>query len=403
MKIPVPSASGAIVASKLATAASNVLALVLVAHALSAEAFGTFGAVSGGAFLVGRLLALGCEHGLLRLRAAPAFVADGRALIGEAAAFLAIATVLATALVVGYALALGAPLALWATLGAGIGWAAVELAYWIALARRRHALAVLAQAGTAAGRLAVLAVVAAAAPTREAILVSWAVSGLGLGLLFLGLAAGGARRPRRADLATLVRYSRWQGLGQAVAAAGAQQPVLMLLILGGQAVEAGRLSLATSLLFGVLLIHQGFFEHLSVAVAARPPGALRRFLRAALLQGLALAAVAALLLVATHVLATLFLPAEVWAGGRAFAPMGAVALLVILHGPFEAVLHGLLAPRPILYGRLIRLGLVTSVGLPVSVSGSAADMAWVQVLAALASLGHVALLTLRELSRTRAR
>lgn len=396
-------ASGAITASKLATAAANALALVVAAHALSPAAFGVFGAVTGGALLLGRLLTLGCEHGYFRLRATTAHSGREPALAGAALAVFAAtaAALLVVTLAAAAFVAEGAGTALWAAVGAALGWACAEFAYWIHLARARYLRAVAAQAGTAAGRLLILTLVAAVAPSETALLATWTLCGIGFGGLALLGAAPPIRLPGPALVATLVRYSRWQGLAQALSAVAGQQPVLLLLMVGEQPAEAGKFSLALALMFGVLLGYQGLFEHLTIEVARTGADRLRGFLRAALAKTAVALAAGALLLAAEYLLAPLALPGALWAGGAVFAPLALAALLTVAHCPFEAVLHGLFAPNPIFWSRLIRLALVGALGVPVSILGRAEDMAWLMTLASVVSLAYLVAETERRL-RSRA-
>lgn len=393
-------ASGAIAASKLATAAANAVALVIAAHALAPGAFGVFGAVTGGGLLLGRLLTMGCEHGFFRLRATPGHRTDEPALVGAAlAVFAATATLLLLAAALASA-ALGGSgpqVALWAAVGAGLGWACAEFAYWIRLARAEFRGAVMSQAGTAAARLMLLALLAATVPSETALLAVWALAGLAFGGLALARAARPVRWPDGARIATLVRYSRWQGLAQALSAVAGQQPVLLLLMVGAQPAEAGKFSLALALMFGVLIAYQGFFEHLAITLGQLGTVGLRRFLRSALVKTAAILAACAALLGAEYLLAPLFLPGALWAGGHVFVPLALASLLTVAHCPFEAVLHGLLAPNPIFWSRLVRLGLVGAAGVPVSIHGDAEDMAWLLALASVVSLAYLAARTGRRL------
>ena len=384
-------ATVAVVGGKLATAAANAATLVVASHALPADAFGVFGGVLATGLILGRLLTLGVDHALLRLRPTPAFAGEEDALVAEAAAVVALASaaLLLAAGLLGVALP-ALSVAVWASAVLAIGWASVEVAYWVCLARRRFARAFAVQAATAAARLLAVLAVAGAGGSLGAVLVAWSGTSLALGAAWLAGVAAGAARPDRARAVALVRYGRWQGFAQTLAALGGHQGVLLLLLVGGREAEAGTLSLAISLCFGVFLLHGALVEHLAMRVAGAEHGALPGFLRGAALPTGGLVLVAAAGLAAVHALGPFLLPAEVWDGGAAFVAVGASALLVIVHAPFEAALHGHLDPRPIFWSRTLRLGIVGVAGPFVAVGGDAASMGWLHAAATTASLAYIA-------------
>ncbi len=370
--------------SKLATAAANAGVLFVAAHALDAAAFGVFGAATAAILLLGRIATLSCEHAFMRLRALPEHDGADAGLLG---ATLVITAGLSAVLVLGAlpVLSAVAPGSRWpvaATVAAAIGWALVELSYWIFLARGHHHGALAAQAGTAVLRFLVVAAVAVTLPGRDALLVAWAGSGAGLGAVAIGFAARGAHWPGGALVATMLRYTRWQGVAQLLSALGGQLAILMLLLVGDQPVEAGKFSLALSLMFGIFLIYAGLFEHLSAEVAVRGAVATRRFLSLAMRWTGAMLALSVLVLAAEYLVAPWLLPAEIWAGGSVFVPLALAALVILAHAPLEALLHGRLRPRAILEARVIRIAVIAAFGIPLSQTGDAAQMALLQLGAA---------------------
>ena len=325
-------------------------------------------------------------------------------MVSEAAAVVALASV---ALLAVAGLAGAAPpapdlrIAVWASAVLAVGWACVEVAYWACLARSRFARALAAQAGTAAARLLAVLAVAWVGPSLAAILVAWSGTSIVLGAAWLLVVAAPMRRPDLARARALLRYGRWQGFGQTLAALGGHQGVLLLLVVGGREAEAGVLSLAISLCFGVFLLHGAFVEHLALRIAGAEPGALPGFLRTTLLPTGGVVILAAAVLAALHRLAPAFLPHDVWNGGDAFVAVSVSALLVIAHAPFEAALHGYLDPRPIFWSRMLRLAIVSGAGsLAALGGGGAAAMGWLYAVAAAVSLAYVAA-ALRRRARRR--
>ena len=382
----------------MVTAAANAGILLLAAHALTPESFGVFASVTVAILLVGRVVTFGCEHAFMRLRTMPAHGKDEQALLGATLVVpiscLALVSLATLGLLRVLEPGLRVPLA--ATLAAAAGWASAELAYWIFLARGRHAGALAAQAGTAMLRLFVVAIVAPSWPARDPLLLAFAGSGFVSGGIAVLFAARGARRPAPALVLELVRYARWQGVAQILSALAGQQAILMLLLIGDQPVEAGMFSLALSLMFGVFFIYAGLFEHLSAEVSEREIASNLHFLQSTASRTAALVALSGMMLAAEYVLAPVILPQELWSGGAVFIPLAIATLLTLAHAPFEALLHGRLMPRTIFESRLLRIALVALLGLPVALLGDAAQMAWIQVLAVAMSLAFLYFRTSRS-------
>jgi len=365
--------------------------LLLAAHALTPESFGVFAAVTVAILLVGRVVAFGCEHAFMRLRTLAPHANDENALLGAAllvpAACLGLVFLATLALFRLVEPELRLPLV--ATTAAAAGWASAELAYWIFLARGRHARALAAQAGTAIMRLLVVATVALTWPHRDTLLLAYAGSGLVSGGIAIVVAARGARRPTLALVLELVRYARWQGLAQILSAFAGQQAILMLLLIGNQPAESGMFSLALSLMFGVFFIYAGLFEQLSAEVSEREISSNLHFLRSTARRTAALIALSAIMLLFEYVFAPFILPQALWSGGAVFVPLAIATLITLAHAPLEALLHGRLMPRIILESRFLRILLVGLLGLPVALLGNAEQMAWIQVLAAVMSLAFL--------------
>ena len=384
----------------MVTAGANAGVLLVGAYTLTATAFGMFAAASFAILLVGRFVTFGCEHAFMRLCTLPAHVHEQGALLGAALLVPAILFALVVLAALGTFWAIEpvfrAPVA--ATLAASAAWAAAELAYWILLARNHPAGALAAQSGSAVIRLVIVTMVAFRWPALDPLLLAWAASGLVSGALAIVAAGRGAQLPNLALVLELVRYARWQGLAQVLSSFAGQQAILMLLLLGGQATEAGKFSLALSLMFGVFFIHAGWFEQLSAEISERQLLSARRFIAAAMRRTAVLCLLCAAILLIEYLLVPLVLSNTLWSNGSVFVPLSLATLILLLNIPLEALLHARLTPRAIFDSRLIRILLVAILGFPIALYGTAEQMGWLQVLAALASFIYLAVRIRRSIA-----
>lgn len=385
-------------AGKGLVAGANALVLFMAARFLEPNAFSVFSVLLGASVFFGRLLLLGCEYGYVRLRTTPELESQDKQLAGAAITLVAIASAVLCLALVGWLAAgswtVATCSAIWL---ASTGWACTELAYWIGLANGEPWNALLAQAGTVVSRAAAVAFVALLVASDESSLgLAYGLTGFLLGSAAL-VRAGRvhAARAGTSIARRLLRYSAWQGTAQVLVTLSVWFGSFVLLFVGKPS-ESGQFSLAMTITAGVITLAYGFQEYLMVRIVKLPSSrALPGFVRTAFLQTCGVCVAAATLLAGFGLLAPYFFPSTLWRQD-VYIPLAASVVILLFHAPLEAVAHFLLAPRLGFMNKVIRLGLVVGLGLPVAKNGGASELALLQIVSGVVGLLYLAVAVWRE-------
>jgi len=387
-----------VIAGKLTLLSANVALMLLLSNRLNIEGFGFFVAAVGMQIFASRVLLLGVEHGMIRLRTVETLqercgdvVLAGRSVILRSSGVL----------VLGVAAAI--PILIWAgkprlagALTAGamgtIGTALVDYAYSYRLAKCDYRAAGIIQSGTALVRLAVTAMVSLLAPADPlAAFFSFAGVSLASGMLLnLGFARIPMPSPGTAVIPWLLRYSAPQGAVNVAAAFGVYQGTFLLRSTG-QDEASGVFGVSLALSMGFVALCNGFFEYLLSRVAhvnSRP--LLRRFLWNSMLAALtlALACIPAVWLI--QVVAPWFLKTAAVSTGIIFYLLAGSMILLLLQVPLESACHFLLRPDLVFGGWSLRVGFCAFIGLALAPQHGALGAAAAQFIAAFIGLAAMA-------------
>lgn len=372
---------------RIALVGANAALILLLGHRLNLETYGLLLIAISAQLFLSRILMLGADNSMIRLRTVPDLAERSREVVQAGLAVLSLSTAV---LVLGsIALALLTSLLgtgwrgwIWASVVTGaVGTALVDYGYSYRLARLQNVAAALAQGGTAVGRLGAATLVAFLVPQYPlAVFFAYAGASLLSGLAqTASIALHGRVRPAGALVARLIRYSAWQGGGDVLVVLSLHQGTFLLMLLG-QAAEAGLfgLGLALSLAFGA--VNNAFFDTVFPRmVKLQSAKTLASFLRystgAALLLALACVPV---ILVTGQIVAPLLRP-ELLGGVLVFYYLAGAVLLRILQVPFVAACLYLMRPDLQLLLWAFQVVVIGGLGLVVAPSQGAAGVAVAQL------------------------
>ncbi len=376
-----------VLGGKFALLGGNAVLLLLLARAFDIFIYGLMVTVIGAQIFLSRVLMLGVDSGMVRLRTVPALrhrsrdvVPSGLRVLRFTAGALAAVTLAAMPLAVLVVRPRWPVWALAAIATGAIGTALVDYVYYYRLSELNYRAAALGQAGTALARLILTAAALVLFPRHPAAaFFAYAGTSLLSGLLQLAL------MPRyafgRADKALtwrLLRFSAWQAGADIAGALSLHQGTFLLVFLG-QREATGPFGLALTLSLGFFAVSQAFFQFsypriVRVQSPERLPSALLRTMAAAL--GLALACVPVIVVIGRFV--PRLLRPEYHGVTPVFYWLAGSMLLMLVQAPLIAACLYLLRPNLLLLGLVMRVIFIGALGFLLAPSGGALGAAQAQ-------------------------
>ena len=361
---------GWIIASKAALVVSNGAVLVIVAHYTTLSEYGVFVTVIGAQLFLSRVLMLGVDTGLIRLRSVSTLRDHASEVVGAGlCVILLTSTILLAAIGTG-----GSAIArliaekdthwVLASIAAGaVGVALVDYWYAYRLACLEYRAAALFQGGTAVARLAVTSLASVLYPHSPLILAAYpaasVLSGVAHSLAFVARAA----LPDRAVLRQLLGYSVWLAGADMAAVLGQYQGTFLLTLLGDQS-AAGLFGFALGLSLAFMALSHAMFEYFfsHMAGLGSLPRVVRYFPKAiAAAAGVAIACVP--VIVGTAWVLSIIARPDLAAAASLFAVLAASMLLLLIQAPFSAAALFLMRPQWITATLVMRVVAVAGLGI----------------------------------------
>ena len=359
-----------VLAGKFGLMGVNAALMFLLAERLSLETYGLLVTVISAQLLISRVLMLGVDAGMIRMRTVPelrlqvqAVVQAGLVVLWSTTAVLALCALMVAWL---SPASVTPRLPLWAlaaVVGGAVGTALVDYSYGFHLAQLHYRVASMVQSGTALARLGVTFCAVWLFP-HEAPVVFLSYTGASFlsGMVqVVALLRCHRQWPTRALVWRLLRYSAWQCVANVIAVFSLYQGTFLLTAMNKQA-AAGIFGLGLTLSMGFFAVYNAFAEYLLPRGArVEHVRALPRFLmRACSIAGML--TIAGILV--AGVIGTLvprFLRPELHTVVPIFYLLSASMLLLILQCPFEVACHYLLRPQLVVVAwglRAISIGLL---------------------------------------------
>lgn len=357
-----------VLSGKLGLMGANAALMLFLAHRLELKTYGLLVMAISAQLLISRLLMMGVDAGMIRLRGIPELhprsaevVTAGLVVMLYTTGALLLISVLATPVLLHFDM----PGWVLASIVAGaIGTSLVDYGYSFRLAHHQYALAALAQGGTAIWRLGLTALVAILLPAYPLVFIAYHGASLLSGMAQTAVLTKGTRAwPERGLVRRLLRYSLWQGKANVIVIFSLYQGTFLLMLLRQQA-ATGIFGLALTLSLGFFAIYNAYFEYLLARIGSvEDIKALPQFMRRAFGGSLVLTLACAPAIFAIAVLVPWLLRPQMSQVVPIFCYLAASMALLILQAPLEAACHYFLRPRLVSFGWLMRAVLIGIAGL----------------------------------------
>ena len=381
---------------------SNGVVMLFLANRLPLDIYGLLVLTISIQLLTSRLLLLGVDAGMVRLTALPELRSRAQEVVAAGLVIIACTTgVLLVATIVGIPILTQSPTPIWillCTVIGSIGITLVDYGYSFRMARHEYPAASLAQGGTAIWRLGLTTLAAVKLPAHPiAVFAAYHGGLLVSGVVQTLLLARFTKRPDRALIKRLLRYSYWIGKANVIVIFSLYQGTFLLMLLK-QPAATGLFGLSLTLSLGFFSVYQAYSEYLSVRVRAIEDVAdIPRFMKRATAAALVLMLGCVPIVFGMAVLMPWLLGPE-WHEVSVLIYLSASMLLLILQAPLVAVCHYLLKPHLITFGWVMRAAFIGVAGLLLAPQMGAIGAAIAQLIGtalALIVLGWVVLSSLR--------
>lgn len=355
-------------AGKLGLIGANAVVMLFLAGRLELKTYGLLVLTISGQLLISRLLMLGTDAGMVRLTAlddlksrSPEIVTAGLILIARSSAVLLLVWLLLTPVLS----VVDIPAWVVACIVTGaVGTALVDYGYSFRLARQEYPLGAVAQGGTAIWRVALTVLSAINFPTSPAVVfIAYHGASLVSGLVQTLLILRTSRRPERALIQRLLRYSWWLGKANVVVIFSLYQGTLLLMLLK-QPAATGLFGLGLTLSLAFFALYNAYSEYLTVRIrSVEHSSHIRGFLARSLAAAVALIVASAPVIFAVAMLVPWFLGPAWLDVVPVFVYLSASMVLLMLQAPLVAACHYFLKPHLIMFGWLMRAVFIGLAGI----------------------------------------
>jgi O-antigen/teichoic acid export membrane protein len=364
-------ALGWVSAGKLMLLTGNAVLILFLSQRLRLDTYGIFVAVVGAQVLVSRVLMLGVDAGMIRLKTvgelrvrAEELERAGFLVIARSSVLLVMACLLVGPLLFHYASPKWSFAVVQAVALGAIGQALVDYVYFYHLSHFAYRKAALVQGGTALARLILTATASLWSPQSPLpVFLSYTGVVFAVGVwLALAIWWRSGATPKSATLRKLLSYSLWQG-GVNIAGAFSLHQGTFLLVYLGYTSAAGIFGMGLTMSLGFFAIYTGVSEFVFsriVRIGCRDqlPGFLLKASGASVLVSLSCVPAA----LAIGKIAPYVLKQPLWASIPAFFWLTAAMLVLILQAPFQAACHYLMRPNFVAIGWIVRIVSITLLG-----------------------------------------
>jgi O-antigen/teichoic acid export membrane protein len=401
-----------VLGGKFGLMGANATLMLLLAERLELETYGLLVTVISAQLLISRVVMLGVDTGMIRMRTLPELRQHALAVVhaGLVVMWYATAVLVLSALAVAWLWPASATLrlplwALAAVVGGAVGTALVDYSYSFHLAQLYYRAAALVQSGTALARLGVTVGAVWLLPKNAPVIfLSYtSVSFLSGVAQVAALLRRQGQWPTRALVGRLLRYSAWQCVTNVVVVFSLYQGTFLLTVLGHRA-TTGLFGLALTLSLGFFAVYNAFIEYLLPRGArVEHIHALPRFLgRACSLAGMLVVAGILVAGLIGRLVPGLVRP-ELHGAVPIFYLLSASMLLLILQCPFEVACHYLLCPQLVVLTWTLRAISIVLFSMALMPTKGAMGVALAQLAGtALASLTLIGLVLVQMRSALRA-
>jgi len=354
-----------IVSGRLTLMGTTAVLLLLLAEVLALETFGLLVTVISGQLLLSRVLMLGVDSGIIRLRTLPEFRGPtGRIAAlqnaGQIVIWITSAGSLLLVLCVVWAfghwnISRWPSWALFSMVAGAIGTALIDYRYGMYLTHLQYRGAALLQGVVSLLRLVVTALAVLLVPDRpEVVFLCYTgvslLSGAAVTRLVKGSGPGRTNKPDGALFRRLLGYSFWQCGASVAVMLGLYQGPILLDRLDMQA-ASGTFGLGLLLSMGFFSVYNAFGDYLMPQVARLPSlRSLRAFFARAFGTALVLALGSVPVALAIGWLVARVLRPELQEVVPIFYCLSASMVVLIFQGPLEAACHYLLRPELVTVG-----------------------------------------------------
>ena len=364
-------ALGWVSAGKLMLLTGNAVLIVFLSQRLSLDTYGIFVAVVGAQLLVSRVLMLGVDAGMIRLKTVGELRVRAEEL--ERAGFLVIAPIFGS-VVDGQSASRPdsvslclAKMVVWPCPGSRAGrdrTSLVDYVYSYHLSHLAYRKAALVQGGTALARLVLTATASFLIPQSPLpVFLSYTgvvfVVGVWLALA-IWWRSGAAQES--GILRKLLSYSVWQGGVNIAGAFSLHQGTFLLVYLGYKS-AAGIFGMGLTMSLGFFAVYMGVSEFVfSRIVRLGSLDRLPRFLLKASAASILVALACVPVALAVGAIAPYILKQQLWTSIPAFFWLTAAMLVLILQAPFQAACHYLMRPNFVAIGWVVRIVSIALLG-----------------------------------------
>lgn len=401
-----------VLGGKFVLMGANAALMLLLAERLALGTYGLLVTVISMQLLISRVLMLGVDAGMIRMRTVPDLHQQAPAVVqaGLVVMWCTTAVLVLCALTVAWLWPASATLRLplWvltAVVGGAVGTALVDYGYSVSLAQLHYRAAAMVQSGTALARLGVTVGAVWLFPQHAPVIfLSYTGVSFLSGLIQVAtLLRGQGQWPTRTLVWRLLRYSSWQCVTNVLVVGSLYQGTFLLTALGKQA-ATGIFGLGLTLSLGFFAVYNAFIEYLLPRSArVEHVRALPRFVRRASILASMLAMAGVLTMFVIGTLVPWLLRPELHAVVPIFYLLSASMLLLILQCPFEAACHYLLRPQLVVVAWALRALSMSLLGLALAPVQDALGVALAQLVGtALASLGLIVMVIVQMRSALRA-
>jgi O-antigen/teichoic acid export membrane protein len=375
-------------AGKFGLIGANAALMFLLAERLALETYGLLVTLISAQLLLSRVLMLGVDAGMIRMRTIPELRRQAQAVVQAGLVVIGSTTtaLILCALAVAWLWPVSAMprLPLWAlaaVIGGAVGTALVDYSYGFHLAQLHYRVASMIQSGTALARLGGTFCAVWLFPQKTPLVF---LSYMGVTLLSGMVQAAALLRcqgpwPARPLIWRLLRYSSWQCVSNVVIVFSLYQGTFLLPALGQQA-ATGLFGLGLTLSLGFFAVYNAFSEYLlPYGARVEHARALPRFLgRACSLAGMLVMAGVLVTGVIGSLVPWLLRP-ELHMVVPIFYLLAASMLLHILQCPFEVACHYLLCPQLVMVVGVLRAISIILFGLALAPARGAAGVGLAQL------------------------
>ena len=384
-----------VLAGKLVLMGANAALMLFLAQHLELKFYGLLVAAISGQLFLSRLLMLGIDGGMIRLRTVPDLHQQSQKVVQMGLFVILYATGVLTLIWLAIALtSLWVSVPRWplwlvsSTFVGAVGTALVDYNYSYRLSELEYRAASLIQSATGIARLALTTSVVLFFPAYPFLVffvypAASLLSGLGLTVSMLGR---GWLPPDHTLIRRLLRFSFWLGASNMTIIFNLYQGTFLLILLGKET-ETGIFGLCLTFSMGFFVLYNAYGEYLLPRMARlKTPKELQRLLARALGGGLAIAIASVPVVIAMGIILPKLLRPELQAMSATFYCLAVSMLLLLVQGPLECTCIYLLRPHLMVLGWMLRVLFAVLLGVALASQWGALGAAVAQLGAAVGAL-----------------